>query len=91
MGGTPAAFTGDEFHFVTNLSNDEWLDDAELGNGLLEFVEGFLRKPFTGLERRSDDLVKGNLNNRLSWKEFDLCFWNRIGAGSLDKCSQSFS
>ncbi len=36
---SPSAFARNELHFSVNFADDEWLDDAELGNGLFEFVQ----------------------------------------------------
>ena len=76
LAGAPAAFTGNEFHLVTHLPDDEGLDDAEFGDGLLELVEGLFGKLLSRLQRGGDNMVKRNLNDRLSGKEFDFCLWS---------------
>lgn len=39
FGGPPASLAGDEFHLAIDLPDDERLDNAELLDGLLQFVE----------------------------------------------------
>lgn len=55
--GPPATFSGDQFELITDLSDNEWLNDAVLPDGLNEFVKRAFDEVGAGLEWTGDDLI----------------------------------
>src|SRR5262249_16020140 len=67
LGGTPAAFTGDQFKFGAALADDERLDDALFLDGIGEVLQGLGGKIFARLKWAGMDAANGDPLDAVTW------------------------
>jgi len=83
----PSTFPGDEFVFVTDLSNDEGLDDAAFANAFDQFLQVLATKFLPWLKGAWRDLIQRQRLNAFA-EFFDGC---GSGDASIDQRAEAFA